>query len=70
MLISYRRKDRLWTTDSLYERRAAHCGSETIFTDIDSMPLGVDVEKTSMSQSGQRDICFVVVGEAERRRKR
>ena len=64
IFISYRCEDGGWWAGGLiYERFAAHFGSAAIFTDIDSIPLGVNFKKHIDEQVGKCDILLAVIGE-------
>jgi hypothetical protein len=63
IFISYRREDTEWVSGLIHERLAAHFGSDAIFTDIDSIPLGVNFKKYIDKQVGECDIFLAVIGE-------
>ncbi len=63
IFISYRRADSEWVSGLIEERLAAHFGSDAIFTDVDSIPLGVDFKKYIDEQVGKCDIFLAVIGE-------
>jgi formylglycine-generating enzyme required for sulfatase activity len=63
IFISYRRDDSKWVSGLIHERLAAHFGSDAIFTDIDSIPLGVNFKKYIDEQVGKCDIFLAVIGE-------
>jgi len=63
IFISYRRGDSKWVSGLIHERLAAHFGSDAIFTDIDSIPLGVNFKKHIDEQVGKCDIFLAVIGE-------
>ena len=63
IFISYRRDDSKWVSGLIHERLAAQFGSDAIFTDIDSIPLGVNFKKHIDEQVGKCDIFLAVIGE-------
>ena len=63
IFLSYRREDSEWVSGLLHERLAAHFGSDAIFTDIDSIPLGVNFTSYIEEQVGKCDIFLAVIGE-------
>jgi hypothetical protein len=60
--ISYRRDDSDVITGRIFDRLSAHYGRETVFRDIDSIPLGVDFRKHVNSVIDGTDIMVAVVG--------
>ncbi|HEV2186681.1 MAG TPA: toll/interleukin-1 receptor domain-containing protein, partial [Stellaceae bacterium] len=60
--ISYRRDDSDVITGRIFDRLSAHYGRETVFRDIDSIPLGVDFRKHVNSVIDDTDIMVAVVG--------
>ena len=62
IFISYRREDSAFETGILRERLANHFHSDLLFTDIDSIPLGVDFRAHIDAQVRQCDIFLVVIG--------
>ena len=42
IFISYRRADSQYATDRIYEKLAAQFGADSVFMDIDDIPLGVN----------------------------
>jgi len=63
IFISYRREDSEWAVDLIQDRLARHFGSDAIFTDIDSIPLGVNFKDYIDEQVGKCDIFLAVIGE-------
>ncbi len=45
LFISYRRYDTQDITDRVYERLAVRFGEQSIFMDVDAIPLGADFRK-------------------------
>jgi hypothetical protein len=62
IFISYRRNDSSDVTGRIYDRLVQHFGSENIFRDIDSIPLGVDFRKHLADSVGQCHLLLVVIG--------
>lgn len=62
IFISYRREDSAFVTGLIHERLAERFGSDAIFTDIDSIPLGVNFKSYIDEQVGKCDIFLVVIG--------
>src|SRR5579864_2038040 len=60
--ISDRRDDSDVITGRIFDRLSAHYGRETVFRDIDSIPLGVDFRKHVNSVIDDTDIMVAVVG--------
>jgi hypothetical protein len=60
--ISYRRDDSLDITGRIFDRLAAHFGRESVFRDIDNIPLGVDFRRHIDGVLGESDIILAVVG--------
>lgn len=63
LFISYRRQDSADATGRLYDRLRAHFGSESIFYDVDTIPVGVDFRKHLSEQVGKCDIFLAIIGE-------
>ena len=63
VFISYRREDTAFVSGLIHERLAARFGADAIFTDVDSIPLGVNFKKYIDEQVGKSDIFLVVIGE-------
>jgi TIR domain len=60
IFISYRRTDDPYATHHLRDRLAAHFGAESVFMDVDSIPVGVDFVDHLQGEV-QKCSCFVVV---------
>jgi hypothetical protein len=61
--ISYRREDSRHVADRIYDRLAAHFGKETVFKDVDSIPLGVDFRRKLQEAVAQCSVMVVVIGD-------
>jgi hypothetical protein len=60
--LSYRRADSDAMTGRLFDRLVAHYGRQSVFRDIDDIPLGVDFRTHIQSVLNQSDIVLVVMG--------
>jgi TPR repeat protein len=60
--ISYRRDDSAGITGRIFDRLVAHYGGDSVFRDVDNIPLGVDFRDHINSVLAQTDITLVVVG--------
>jgi hypothetical protein len=60
--ISYRRDDSLDITGRIFDRLAGHFGRETVFRDIDSIPLGVDFRRHIDRVLDETDVILAIVG--------
>ena len=63
IFISYRREDSAWVSGLIHDRLAAYFGSDAVFTDIDTIPLGVNFKKFIDEQVSKCDIFLAVIGE-------
>jgi len=62
ILISYRREDSADVTGRIYDRLIQQFGRETVFKDVDSIPLGVDFRMYLDEQVGKCDVFLAVIG--------
>jgi TIR domain len=60
--ISYRRDDSAAITGRIFDRLVARYGADTVFRDVDNIPLGIDFREHINSILAQTDITLVVVG--------
>jgi hypothetical protein len=60
--ISYRRDDSGAITGRIFDRLVAHYGRDSVFRDIDNIPLGVDFREHINSLLAQSDIVLAIVG--------
>ena len=63
VFISYRREDSRHQAGRLYDRLVAHFGSEQVFKDIDSIPLGLDFREVLTEQVAGCDVFIAVIGD-------
>ena len=62
IVISYRRADSAWTVRSIFDRLAAHYGTESVFMDIVAIPLGSDFRGHIEQALRAADFVVAVVG--------
>src|SRR5271165_4085740 len=62
IVISYRRADSAWTVRSIFDRLAAHYGTDSVFMDIDAIPLGSDFRGHIEQALRAADFVVAVVG--------
>jgi hypothetical protein len=60
--ISYRRDDSAGITGRIFDRLVARYGADSVFRDVDNIPLGVDFREHINAVLAQTDITLVVVG--------
>jgi hypothetical protein len=63
IFISYRRRDSAYVTASVSEKLQMHFGGDSVFYDIDNIPLGVDFREHIGNAVGQCDVLLVIIGE-------
>jgi hypothetical protein len=63
IFISYRRQDSPDTTGRIYDRLAQRFGQDSVFKDIDSIPLGVDFRKHLDASVGKCKVLLAVIGD-------
>ena len=64
VFVSYRREDSLHQSGRLYDRLVAHFGSEQIFKDVDSIPLGLYSREILSERVAGCDVFLAVIGDA------
>lgn len=62
IFISYRRDDSSDITGRIYDRLVQHFGTDKIFKDVDSIPLGVDFKKHLDTAVARCSIFLIVIG--------
>ena len=62
IFLSYRREDSADVSGRINDRLAQHFGQDAIFTDVDSIPYGVDFQQYIDEQVGKCDIFLAVIG--------
>ena len=60
--ISYRRDDSAAITGRIFDRLVARYGADSVFRDVDNIPIGVDFREHINGILAQTDITLVVVG--------
>lgn len=63
VFISYRRDDAAWQAHTIYERLASRLGPESVFFDVDAIPLGVNFRSYLHDQVHQCVLLLAVIGE-------
>ncbi|HEX7184140.1 MAG TPA: toll/interleukin-1 receptor domain-containing protein [Thermoanaerobaculia bacterium] len=63
VFISYRREDSSYATRFIYERLAAHFGSEAVFLDQEKIPPGVDFREYLNNALSQCAVLLTVIGD-------
>jgi hypothetical protein len=63
IFISYRRADSKYVVDRIRDRLIAAFGEESIFRDIESIPLGKDFRTVLESETGGCNVMLVVIGQ-------
>src|SRR6266446_6849141 len=62
IFISYRRDDTSDVTGRIYDRLIQHFGKDSVFKDVDSIPLGVDFKKHLRDSVARCDVLLTVIG--------
>jgi hypothetical protein len=62
LVISYRRQDSEAITGRIRDRLAAEFGDDSVFMDIDSIPIGVNFREHIARQLENADALFVIIG--------
>jgi len=62
IFLSYRRADSSDVTGRMYDRLRAHFGSEHVFKDVDSIPLGVDFRRHLEATVSTCSVLIAVIG--------
>jgi hypothetical protein len=60
--VSYRRADSQAITGRLHDRLVAHYGDESVFMDIDSIPLGVNFRTHIKAQLAETHVMLLMIG--------
>jgi hypothetical protein len=60
--ISYRREDSAAITGRIFDRLTAQYGNDSVFRDIDNIPIGVDFREHIDSMLAETDITLVIIG--------
>ena len=62
IFISYRREDSADVTGRIYDHLCRTFRSEDIFTDVDSIPLGIDFRTFITERVQSCDVAIVIIG--------
>lgn len=62
IFISYRREDSADATGRIYDRLREKFGDNSVFTDVDSIPIGVDFREHLAQEVGKCDVLLAVIG--------
>lgn len=63
IFISYRRDDSMAVTGRIFDRLKSHFGSESVFIDIDGIPLGVDFRQYLNDAVSKCNVLLAIIGE-------
>ena len=63
VFISYRRSDSASSTGRIADRLQAHFGSDKVFYDVDTIPLGIDFRQYVSDRLDKTDVFLVVIGD-------
>ena len=62
IFLSYRRQDSASEAGRIYDRLRAHFGPDSVFIDVNSVPLGVDFQEHIESVLRDCDVFLAVIG--------
>jgi hypothetical protein len=63
IFISYRRQDSAYLAATLSDKLQQHFGPNSVFLDVDNIPLGVDFREYIGNAVGQCDVLLVIIGD-------
>lgn len=63
IFISYRRDDSAYIAGIIYEKLEQHFGANSVFFDINSIPLGIDFRKHISGKAGECNILLAIIGD-------
>jgi hypothetical protein len=63
IFISYRRHDTAYVAATLNDKLQQHFGANSVFFDVDNIPLGVDFREHIGNAVGQCDVLLVIIGD-------
>src|SRR6266566_424500 len=63
IFISYRRHDTAYVAATLNDKLQQHFGPNSVFFDVDNIPLGVDFREHIGNAVGQCDVLLVIIGD-------
>jgi TIR domain-containing protein len=64
IFISYRREDSSYIANMIYEKLEQHFGVDSVFFDIDSIPLGTDFRKRISDSVGKCNVLLAIIGDS------
>jgi hypothetical protein len=62
IFVNYRRDDSMDVAGRIYDRLVAHFGTDSVFKDVDSIPLGVDFRHHIRQAVASCDVFLAVIG--------
>ncbi|MEP6818101.1 MAG: toll/interleukin-1 receptor domain-containing protein [bacterium] len=63
IFISYRRQDTAYLAATLSDKLQQHFGENSVFFDVDNIPLGVDFREYIGNAAGQCDVLLAIIGD-------
>ena len=63
IFISYRRNDSAYVAANLNDKLQQHFGRDSVFFDIDNIPLGVDFREYIGNAVGKCDVLLAIIGD-------
>src|SRR6185503_12553465 len=63
IFLSYRRSDSAYVAASLSDKLQQHFGRDSVFFDVDTIPLGVDFREYIGNAVGQCDVLLAIIGD-------
>jgi TRAP-type mannitol/chloroaromatic compound transport system substrate-binding protein len=62
IIVSYRRSDTQAIAGRIYDRLSAHYGDESVFMDIDKIPVGTDFRQYIRNELRQANVMLAIIG--------
>lgn len=62
IFVSYRRSDSAYVAATLSDKLQQHFGRDSVFFDVDTIPLGVDFREHIGNAVGQCDVLLIIIG--------
>lgn len=62
IFISYRRTDSIGHTGRIYDRLVAEFGKDSVFMDVDNIPLGADFSKHIAQEVSKCQVALIIIG--------
>ena len=62
IIVSYRRSDTQAIAGRIYDRLSTHYGDESVFMDIDKIPVGTDFRQYIRNELRQADVLLAIIG--------